>query len=55
MKRRNPGIKGKRPDRKKARRDLAITNAKARGDSPERIAKLYAGPVDVIRDYKAAS
>jgi len=36
-----PGISGVRPDRKQARRDDAVLRAQKRGDSPEKIAKLY--------------
>lgn len=39
--RKNPGAKGRRPDRKQARRDLAILNATRRGDAAEKVAKLY--------------
>jgi hypothetical protein len=39
--RRYPGIKGKRPDKKQARRDVVLLNAQKRGDQAERIAKLY--------------
>jgi hypothetical protein len=38
--RKHPGIKGRRPDRKQARRDVALLNAKRRGDSDEKIVRL---------------